>query len=95
MCNMRDNKVSFCDLDGNVELTISENLSQPSKALVLLDGRILVGHDNGVNLYDAEGAFERALDLPKAKVFGLLPVRVEGGLLGIYVSFRFDGDKVT
>merc|ERR1711962_259055 len=105
ICNMNSNTVHFHELDGSESLVIKETdggttMRRPSQATVLLDARIVVRDDNGVHVFDDEANFSHSLDLPRnIKIYGVLPVRTNGGMLGIFAQmgmtyklFFFDRD---
>lgn len=107
ICNMNSNTVHFYELDGSESLVIKEidggkTMRRPSQATVLLDARIVVRDDNGVHVFDDEANFSHSLDLPfdrNIKIYGVLPVRTNGGMLGIFAQvgntyklFFFDRD---
>lgn len=92
ICNMNSNSVHFHELDGSESLVIKETdggktMRRPSQATVLLDARIVVRDDNGVHVFDDEANFSHSLDLPRnIKIYGVLPVRTNGGMLGIFAQ---------
>lgn len=91
ICNLNNNQVQFCDLDGGINLSITKvewkNLNRPANATVLLDGRILISDDSGVNIYNGEGDFTRKLTLPESgHIYGIIPVRENNGMLGVFVQ---------
>ena len=64
-----------------------KNLNRPANATVLLDGRILISDDSGVNIYNGEGDFTRKLTLPESgHIYGIIPVRENNGMLGVFVQ---------
>ena len=47
----------------------------------------MVRDDNGVHVFDDEANFSHSLDLPRnIKIYGVLPVRTNGGMLGIFAQ---------
>jgi hypothetical protein len=95
ICNLNNNTVQFHEFDGLEVLTLTETksgqkLSHPSMAIVLLDSRIVVRDDNGIHIYDEDGKYSFSLQLPTdiGKIFGLLPVRANGGMLGIFSAHK-------
>ena len=52
------------------------------------DSRIVVRDDNGIHVYDDDGNYSFSLQMPPniGKIFGLLPVRANGGMLGVLSS---------
>ena len=94
VCNMNRGQVQFHDLDGAETLCIKETrpgtkLFHPSNATVLLDARIIIRDDSGVHIYDEDANYLRTLSLPSgAKVYGIMPVRANGGQLAIFVQIK-------
>ena len=96
VCNLNRNEVIFQNLEGEVNLTINKTksgeLKCPSNATILLDGRIIICDQIGVHVYHGDGDYEKQLQFPdnldRISVYGLLPVRADNGMLGIFIQTR-------
>jgi len=107
VCNMNNGTVEFTDFDGNEQLKLPmpgrgpKEFDQPFVATILLDCRILVGDKRGVHIYSGQGEFEKSVRPPQmqsgGKLYGVLPVRKNGGnvILVVDEGFKKDVQFVT